>query len=167
MMSGVELVGLILAVPAVVQLFFKTAEKIHEKMKNDRRMKDQAQDLGRLVVGDSSAQLNRDFELARGILKDESIGKEEKERISRLFSAALDQLQHINDSADVVQSSDRLEFRKRSAALRDMKDRVIDIRVSLSEFHQLVMSLHTIAISESILLLEDQDFILIGPGNDQ
>lgn len=161
-MSGIEIAGFLLAVPGIVQFFFETGEKIYEKMKNDKRMKDYARDLSKFIVNDGRAQLNRDFELARGVLKDQNTRKDEKERISRLFSGALEQLQHMSDLTNVVLSSEILEFRKRSAALSDIKDKITDIRTSMSEFHQLVMSLHTIAISEPSLLLEDQDFVLIG-----
>jgi len=165
-MSGIEIAGLLLAVPGIVQFFFNTAEKVHEKMKNDKRMKDYARDLGKFIIDDSRAQLSRDFELARGVLKDQNTRDDEKERISRLFSGALEQLQHMSDLTNIVLSSDALGFRKRSAALRDLKDKVTDIRTSMSEFHQLVMSLHTIAISEPSRLLEDQDFVLIGAVQD-
>lgn len=165
-MSGFEIVGLLLAMPGIVQVFFQTGEKLHEKMKKNKKMNDYARDLSKFIIDDGRAQLSRDFELARGVLKDQSTRTDEKERINRLFSGALAQLQHMSDLANVVLSSEVLDFRKRSAALRDIKDKITDIRTSMSEFHQLVISLHTIAISESSLLLEDQDFVLTGAERD-
>lgn len=166
-MSGIEVIGLVLALPAVIQVFFQTGEKIHEIIKNDKHMKGYVQDLRKLVDIDGKAHLNRDFELAKGILKDQGIGKDEKDRINRLFSGALKQLEYIHGLADVVQNSNRLEYRKRSAALKDMKDKIIDFKDDMAQFHQLIISLHTISISESSLLLEDQDFVLTGPEQDR
>lgn len=152
--------------PGIVQVFFQTGEKIHEKMKKDKKMNDYARDLSNFIIDDGRAQLSRDFELATGVLKDQNTRPDEKERLNRLFSGALAQLQHMSDLTNVVLCSEILEFRKRSVALRDIKDKITDVRTSMSEFHQLVISLHTIAISESSLLLEDQDFVLIGAERD-
>jgi hypothetical protein len=165
-MSGFEIAGLLLAMPGIVQVFFQTGEKIHEKMKKDKKMNDYARDLSNFIIDDGRAQLSRDFELATGVLKDQNTRPDEKERLNRLFSGALAQLQHMSDLTNVVLCSEILEFRKRSVALTDIKDKITDIRTSMSEFHQLVISLHAIAISESSLLLEDQDFVLIGAERD-
>lgn len=165
-MSGIEIAGLVLAAPGIIQMFFNIAEKIHGKMKNDKKMKEYARDLGKFLIDDGKAQVTRDLELAKGVLRDQTTRTDEKERISRLFNRAWDQLNHICSLVDIALGSELLGFRKRSVALKDLKDEVSDIRASLSEFHQLVMSLHTIATSEPLLLLEDQHFVLIGTEKD-
>lgn len=165
-MSGIEIAGLVLAAPGMVQMFFDIGEKIHKKMKNDKRTKDYARDLGKFLIDDGKAQVTRDLELAKGVLRDQTTRTDEKERISRVFNRALGQLKHIGSLVDIALGSELLWLRKRSMALKDLKDEVSDMRASLSEFHQLVMSLHTIATSEPLLLLEDQHFVLIGPEKD-
>ncbi|KAH0565066.1 hypothetical protein GP486_001548 [Trichoglossum hirsutum] len=165
-MSGLEIVGLILAGPGIVKLFFDIAETILGKMKNNKKLKDYARDLGKFMIDDGRAQLTRDFELARGILKDQNTRTVDKDRINQLFNGALGQLEHMNDFTNIVLNSGTWDFRKRSAALREIKDKITSIGTSMSEFHQLVMILHTTAISESPLFLEDQDFALVGPEQD-
>lgn len=71
-MSGIEIAGLVLALPGMVQIFFETWEMNYERIKNNKRMKDYAPDLRKFIIDDGRAQLNRDFELTRGVLKDQN-----------------------------------------------------------------------------------------------
>ncbi|KAG8423038.1 hypothetical protein J3459_009837 [Metarhizium acridum] len=59
-MSGIEIAGLVLAGPGIVRIFSEIAEKIHDKMKKEKKMKEYAQDLGKFL-DDGKAQVSRHY----------------------------------------------------------------------------------------------------------
>ena len=155
--------GIILAAPGLIDL----GQKIYRMMENDKKLKTLAGELRLFTLEEKQAQLRVDFELAHGVLKDQSIDESDKRRLVQIHDKAMERLEHIRDLTEFILSSSAfVHVRKRALVYQEIKDELSAITDSFSEFHQMVMSLHLTKESESSLFLEDHDFVLLGEDRD-
>ncbi len=170
-----EIVGLVLAAPAVIQQCFGLGDKIIKKIKDNRdsgafAAKAIAKDLDVLEktldifyteVG--RRQLEVDMEQARLVLKDPAVTSERKKALSDAFALATRSLRKIDYDVDtMVEKASALYSRSRIKAYEDMKSELTVLETKMSKFRNLIMAFRHVQISESLLLLEDQDFQTIG-----
>ena len=178
-MSGFEIVGLALAAPAVVKQCFELGDKIIAKIKDNKdsrafAAKAIAKDLDVLertldifYTDVGRKQLELDMEQARLVLKDPAVTDDSKKALSETFAMATRSLQMIDYDVDVmVEKASALYSRSRIKAYADMKNELTVLETKMSKFRNLTMAFRNVQISESSLLLEDQDFQMIGAETD-
>ena len=174
-MTGIEIVGLALAAPAVIRECFELGDKIAKKVRENRESKAFAakaiaKDLDVLEkpleifntdVG--RTQLKLDLEQGKLVLKDPAVSEEDKNALSDVFRVATRSLKKIDSDVDIIQGNAlALYSRSRVKAYRDMKTELAVLDTNMSKFRNLVMALRNVQISESSLYLEDHDFQVIG-----
>ena len=181
-MAGIEIAGLVLAAPAVIKKCLELGDGILKKIKDNKdsrsfAAKAIAKDLDPLEttlygfyteVG--RTQLELDMEQAKHVLKDPAVSEESKKTLSDAFGMATRSLKKIDyDVGIMVEKTSALYLYSRSRihAYGDMKNELTVLETKMSRFRNLIMALRQIQISESSLLLEDQDFQIIGTETDR
>ena len=175
-MSGFEIVGLILAAPAVVQQCFELGDRIIKKIGDNKdsgafAAKAVAKDLDVLEKSLDTfyteigrRQLELDMEQAKLVLKDPAVTNEGKKALSDAFAMATRSLKKIDYDVDVmIEKASALYSRSRIRAYEDMKNELTVLEKMMSKFRNLTMAYRHVQISESLLLLDDRDFQIIGP----
>ena len=173
-MSGFEIVGLVLAAPAVIQQCFELGDKIIKKIRDNKESgafaaKAVGKDLDVLeknldmfYTEIGRKQLELDMEQAKLVLKDPAVTDEGKKALSDAFAMATRSLKQIDYDVDVmIEKASAIYSRSRIRAYQDMKNELIVLEKMMSKFRNLIMAFRHVQISESSLLLEDTDFQLI------
>ena len=179
-MSGIEIVGLILAAPAVIQQCFELGDKVINKIKANKdsgafAAKAIAKDLDVLekrletfYTDVGRTQLRLDMEQGKLVLKDPAVTDEMKKAVGDAFTVATCSLQKIDRNVDImIEKASAIYSRSRIKAYQDMKSELTVLETKMSTFRTLVMACRNVQISDSSLLLEDQDFQIIGAENNR
>ena len=179
-MSGIEIAGLALAAPAVIKQCFELGDGIIKKIEDNKdsrafAAKAIAKDLDVLeksldifYTDIGRKQLESDMQQAKLVLKDSAVTEDSKKALSDAFAMATLSLAKIDYDVDVmVEKASALYSRSRIKAYKDMKSELTVLETKMSKFRNLTMAFRHLQISESSLLLEDQDFQLIGAKTDQ
>jgi serine/threonine protein kinase len=164
-MSGLEIVAFAMGAVGFVEAVLAAWDHMEQRRQDHRQIQILAEDLKLFGLQDRRDDLKISLELAQKVIRDRSVPKEKKHRLARDFqhlSVILDSLPGACDAVTTTTSSPTLIFRRKTKADRELKSKLAAFSEALSNFHQAVMNLRAITLTESSLLLKAQDLTLIG-----
>lgn len=164
-MSGLEIVAFAIGAAGFVETVLSSWDRMEQRRREHRGTQILAQDLQLFGLENRRDDLKVSLELAHKIMRDRSIAETKKTRLVREFKQLSDILESLPEAADKVTatgSSPGFIFRRKTAADRDLKSKLAAFSEALASFHQVVMNLRAITMTESPLMLKPQDLTLIG-----
>jgi serine/threonine protein kinase len=163
-MSGAEIAGFLLAAPPIIEYVVKFAARSVKKMEQTKSMKEYIPHLRSFMLEAGQIRLQQDMELGKRILRDPSVGQPDKDRLNEAFDRAF-KIQHdIETNINIVlEKADVFFSRKRKVALSKLDQQTRDLEFTLGSFHDMVISLTLLQASQSLLFLDDHEFVIIGP----
>jgi hypothetical protein len=154
----------VLAAPLIIEYVVKFAARSVKKMEQTESMKQYIPHLRYFTLEAGQIRLPQDMELGKSILRDPSVEQPDKDRLNEAFKRAA-QIQHdIETNINIVLEKAEVFFsRKRKVALSKLDQQTRGLEFTLGSFHDMVISLTLLQASQSLLFLDDHEFVIIGP----
>jgi hypothetical protein len=158
------IIGISLAAPGLIKLFFDCTSAISSKVKEGGKFKKILKELEQFEIEDQRAYLQELLELGQSVLKYPNVSDDQKEQLNRSFNSIISLLDRMKILVPIAlsgsfASSDRYRAKSELKELGKTKK----LSQSVAAFRNMVSVLREKAAQESAFFFEDGDFSMINP----